>query len=500
MTWRRSYWIGLAILGLSPAAAMPAQLDGLDRDVEAAMKDWQIPGLALAVVKDGQVIHSRAYGYRDVEQKLRVTPQTLFGIGSITKSFTVLALATLAEEGKLDWERPVRDYAPDFRLKDATAATLTTTADLVSHRTGLPRHDGIWFTGFARPEIFERLRHLEPSRDFRTTFQYNNLMYMAAGVVGERVAGGGQSWEDLVRKRLFAPLGMKTANFSVRASEATENWSRNYALEKEEPRLIAPTYAVESICPAGCINSSLEEMTRYLQVHLARGLIPGSEKRLLPSRHFELMRESRIFVPAGAFGSERLGPGGYGMGLGVMTYRGHRLVFHTGTIGGYHALLAFLPEDNAGVMILQNRVARAVPQLLSWTVWDRLLGLQPGGWHARFAEDEKAARAKTEAARQAAEAQRRRDTRLSHPAAEYAGLYRHPAYGEVTVTETAGELALRFGSRVRPLAHFHYDVFTFEDQPLPQRIRFLTNVAGEIDQLAVRLEPAVDEIMFAKTK
>ena len=459
------------------------------------MKEWHVPGLALAVVKDGRVLHSKGYGYRDLEKKLPVTPATLFGIGSITKSFTVLALSTLAEEGKLDWEKPVRDYAPDFRLKDSAAGALATTADLVSHRTGLPRHDNMWFTGFGRAEIFARLRYLEPSRDFRSTFQYNNVMYMAAGMVAERIAGGGRTWEDLVRERLFAPLGMKASNFTVKASEATKDWSRNYALEKDELKLIPPTYAVEAICPAGCINSTLEEMTRYLELHLGRGVVAGSSKPLLAARHFELMREPRIFFPAGGFGSERLGPGGYGMGLAAVAYRGRRMVFHTGSIGGYHSLLAFLPEENLGVMILMNRVARAVPQLLALSIWDRLLGLEPGGWHARFAADEKTARVKADAARQLFETQRKAGTKPSHPAAEYAGVYRHAAYGEVSITEKAGELGFRFGGRTRPLAHYHFDVFSYDEQ---QRLRFIANTAGEIDQVAVRLEPAVDEIVFTK--
>lgn len=487
---------GLIALLLSAGRAA-AQLEGLDRDVEAAMKEWQVPGLALAVVKDGRVMHSKAYGYRDLEKKLPVTPRTLFGIGSITKSFTVLALSTLAEEGKLDWERPVRDYAPDFRLKDAPATALATTADLVSHRTGLPRHDNMWFTGFGRADIFARLRYLEPSRDFRSTFQYNNVMYMAAGMVAERIAGGGRTWEELVRERLFLPLGMRTSNFSVQVSEKTDDWSRNYALDKDELKLIPPTYAVEAICPAGCINSTLEEMTRYLELHLQRGVIAGSGNRLLPARHFELMREPRIFFPAGGFGSERLGPGGYGMGFAAVTYRGHRMVFHTGSIGGYHSLLAFLPEDNLGVMILANRVARAVPQLLALSIWDRLLGLEPGGWHAKFAADEKAAKEKAAAARQSFEAGRKQGTKPSHSAAEYAGIYKHPAYGEVAFTEKAGEISFRFGGQPRTLHHHHYDVFSYDDQ---QRLRFITNTAGEIDQVAVRLEPAVDEIVFTKAR
>ncbi|MCC6539486.1 MAG: beta-lactamase family protein, partial [Bryobacterales bacterium] len=219
-------------------AAPGADLRGLDELVERAMRHWQVPGLAIAVVRDGKVAHSASYGLRDRERKLPVTAKTMFGIGSITKSVTVLALASLADEGKLNWDRPVRDYAPDFRLHDPMASDRATLRDLVSHRTGLPRHDGMWFTGLDRHGIFARLRYLEPSRDFRAAYQYNNVMYMAAGVVGERIAG--RSWETLVRERVLAPVGMAAANFSVADAEKTGDWARNYTLEKDAVKEIPP--------------------------------------------------------------------------------------------------------------------------------------------------------------------------------------------------------------------------------------------------------------------
>ena len=171
--------IACLTVSLVPAAALarqaaraenPAALAGLDEFVAAIQKDWKVPGVAVAVVKDGQVIHAKGYGYRDLEKKLPVTTQTVFAIGSITKSFTVTALGMLADEGKLDWDRPVREYLPEFRLYDAAASERMTPRDLVTHRSGLPRHDALWYnSGFSRREMVERLRYLEPSKDFRST-------------------------------------------------------------------------------------------------------------------------------------------------------------------------------------------------------------------------------------------------------------------------------------------------------------------------------------------
>jgi CubicO group peptidase (beta-lactamase class C family) len=343
-----------------------------------------------------------------------------------------------------------------------------------------------------RSEILARLRHLEPSKPFRSTFQYNNLMYMAAGVLAERLAG--VSWEELVRRRLFEPIGMKSANYSVEDAGKSGDWALSYG---EGGREIPPTRSVESICPAGCINANLEEMTRYLQFHLGRGSI-GGMKVMAPTQ-LERMLVPTAFVPAGGFGPEALGPTAYGLGLDIAQYRGHRLAFHTGTIGGYHALLSFLPGDGIGVVVLQNRVARAVPQLLSFSIYDRLLGLERTGWTKHFAESDAAQKAKTDAEKRAAEGKRKPGTQPSHELSAYAGVFRHAAYGDLHVERKGGALEAAFGGQpARQLTHFHYDVFVSGEQQT--RARFLSNGDGEIDQVAIRLEPAVNDIVFERIK
>ncbi|MCC6537373.1 MAG: DUF3471 domain-containing protein, partial [Bryobacterales bacterium] len=213
------------------------------------------------------------------------------------------------------------------------------------------------------------------------------------------------------------------------------------------------------------------------------------------------MREAQTAVPAGGFGPERLGPGTYGMGLVAMRYRGRLLVFHTGTIGGYHALLAYLPEERAGVTILQNRVARNVPQLLSWWVWDRVLGLEESGWFDKFAADEKAQQEKAAAVRAESDKKRRTGTSPSRQAVEFAGVYTHPAYGEAHVeADSEGKLTLHYGGRARKLTHWHYDVFVAPGGDQPQLWRFIADTDGEVRDVAVRLEPAVAEIVFVRKR
>ena len=202
----------IALVLATTALATAQKLDGFDAFANQELRDWKCDGFAIAVVKDGKVILSKGYGLRDVKKNLPVTEKTLFAIGSSTKSFTVTSMGVLVDQGKLDWDKPVRDYLPDFRLWDQFATERMTPRDLVTHRSGLPRHDLMWYNSpFSREELFSRLRYLEPNKDFRTTFQYQNLMFMTAGYLAGHVAG--TSWEQLVHDVIFEPLGMTSLEF-----------------------------------------------------------------------------------------------------------------------------------------------------------------------------------------------------------------------------------------------------------------------------------------------
>src|SRR6266568_4615280 len=212
----------------APAArATSRALSGLDQFVTAQMTEWHVPGLALGIIQDGRVVLLKGYGFRDVEQKLPVTPRTLMAIGSNSKSFTVVLMGMLADSGKLDWDKPVRDYLPDFQLHDELASEAMTPRDLVTHRSGLPRHDLFWYGGsLGREEMYRRLKYLEPNTSFRGRWQYQNLMFMTAGYLVEKRTG--RSWDDLIRERIFGPLGMSRSNTSVRDLPASDDAALAY--------------------------------------------------------------------------------------------------------------------------------------------------------------------------------------------------------------------------------------------------------------------------------
>ncbi|MEP7293964.1 MAG: serine hydrolase domain-containing protein, partial [Chloroflexota bacterium] len=247
----------------SPAAEL---LEGFDGWIEAEMAKWQIPGVAVAIVYKGEVVLSKGYGWRDVNRQLPVTPETLFAIGSCSKAFTTFDIALLVEEGKLDWDKPVRSYLPTFRLYDPVASEQATPRDITSHKTGLPRHDLVWYgSPHTRDELFDRLQYIQPNTPFRSRYYYQNLMYMTAGILVGRVAG--TSWEQFTQERILDKLGMNDTNFSVTESEKSANASLPYELYEEEVVAI-PFRNLDNAGPAGSINSNLVDMLRWLRLHM----------------------------------------------------------------------------------------------------------------------------------------------------------------------------------------------------------------------------------------
>lgn len=463
----------VCLLFLTAALAAAQSLPGLDDFLETQRKEWKVPGLAVAVVKQDRVVHLGAYGTSDGERRSPVTTATLFGIGSITKSMTVSVLQTLAEEGKLDWDRPVRDFAPDFRLSDPRITEQATVRDLVTHRTGLPRHDAMWArTSATRAELFSRLRYLDFSAGFRQKYQYNNLMYVAAGVVAERVSGA--AWEDLVRRRIFTPLKMNHANTTVGAPG-------DYAVENK--------MNIDSVGPAGSVNADIQEFARYLRMHMNFGELEGA--RILPEKRAREMQTAQMPIHETIY--EDFGEPSYGMGFFLGQYAGRKVVYHTGTISNYHALLAFLPEERVGLVLLMNRVERAFPKMVSAHVFDSLLGRPARDWAARYREL---------AAKQAAE--RKPDTPVAgtNPSREFtafAGTYSHPAYGAIRV---AADRRIEWSGRSNTLEHYHYDVFRAKTEPgavfSGLRMQFRSSADGQVDALCVPLEPAVEPIVFRR--
>jgi dipeptidyl aminopeptidase/acylaminoacyl peptidase/CubicO group peptidase (beta-lactamase class C family) len=490
--------------GQEPAAAAPAdKLASLDAFIEAAMKEWKVPGLAIAVVHDGKVIHSKGYGLRDVERQLPVTPQTIFAIGSISKSFTVTGLATLADEGKLDWDKPVRGYVHDFQLHDKIATEQMTTRDLVTHRSGLPRHDFVWYgnSNLSRKDLFGRLRHLEPNKEFRSTWQYQNLMYMTAGIVAEQLSS--QPWEEFTRRRIIEPLGMEHTNFSVTDSQKTDDFALPYSKIKDDVKRV-PFHNIDAVGPAGSINSNVAAMIKYVQLHLAKGR--HADRQILSTAQADAMQTPQMVMPPNpqAATGEELGDMSYGMGLMISSYRGTKYVEHGGGIDGFVALMSFLPRKRAGVIVLTNLSgSNPVPTVVTRRVYDLLLGLEPVDWAGRIRLQQLQAKVAADAAKKSSATDRKTGTAPSHALADYAGKYEHPAYGTITIELDGSVLRIKAaGGLTSSLDHYHYDIFESAEDPTgrfdQRKIAFHYNKRGDIDRLTVPFEPNVSDIVFTR--
>jgi CubicO group peptidase (beta-lactamase class C family) len=500
----------LAILAQPLQAAMPvspqaqvetqagvdsATLDDIEEYIQGVIQEWKVPGLAIAIVKDGEVVLSKGYGYRDVDERLPVTPQTLFAIGSVSKSFTVTVLGMLVDDGALSWDEPVRSYLPDFRLMDPVASEHMTPRDLVTHRSGLPRHDGMWYgSPFTRRELYERLQYLEPNEEFRAVWQYQNLMFMTAGYLAGQLAG--TTWEQLVKTRIFEPLGMARSNFSVTESQRSDDFAYPYHESDGVVRQI-DFRNLDEIGPAGSINSNVEEMIRYVQFHIDKG--KWNDEPLLSAVNAEAMQTPQMVL--GGEQSEELGHTQYGMGLFVTTYRGQELVHHGGGIDGFISLLSFMPNRKIGMIVLTNLSGNnPTPTIVTRGVYDRLLGLEPVDWVGRTKQQQQEAETAEEKAED--ETSRVDGTQPSHALAEYAGDYRHPGYGVITVGFDGESLTLTFNGVTTPLEHIHYDIFELPEDPLVffsgAEVMFRYNKRGEINELLIPLEPSVGDIVFTR--
>jgi CubicO group peptidase (beta-lactamase class C family) len=484
------------LLADEPSVAAKEPLAGFDSFVNQALPAWEVPGLAIAVVKNGKVVLAQGYGFRDVDKKLPVTPKTLFAIGSCTKAFTTFLMGTLVDQGKLDWDKPVRTYIPKFRLHDRVASELITPRDLVTHRSGLPRHDLVWYNaGLTRKQIVDRLPYLEPSETFRSKFQYNNLMYLTAGYLVERLTG--QSWEDAVRTRIFAPLGMTDSNFSVKDSQKAPDFATPYD-ERDDKVVAIPFRDISTIGPAGSINSNVEDMARWLIVQTHKGKI--DEKQVLSEAVLADIHTPHMTTGVPQERKEIM-PAGYALGWGVDDYRGHERVHHGGAIDGFVASTTLFPRDDLGIVVLANMGGTGLPEIVTRHLADRLLSQSPIDWNGEALGKKAKNKTAAKEAKTKKDTVRRHGTSPSHTLDEYAGRYEHAGYGIVKIELRDGKLNFAYNNIEAPLEHWHFEVWNalknpkdpaFEDQ----KVQFLTNVKGYVDGLAVSFEPSLKAIVF----
>jgi len=417
--------IGLPLFGRMALAAERGHLDDFPALARRIMARDQIPGLAVGVVERGHLVFAGGFGSRDLDKQLPVTPDTLFPLGSCSKAFTATAIALLADEGRIELDAPVRTYLRDFSLQDPVASATLTTRDILTHRSGLPRHDLFWYQApFSRDELYGRLRFLEPGGPPGTRWAYNSLMFVVAGRIVEKVSG--ETWESFVEGRILSPLDMRRTVLSVEAMEADPDHASPYALRDGSVRKIPMLEHSSAIAPAGGVQTTVRDLARWLTFHAT------SSPELLGEGMWRELHRPRAEMPAPA--EPEVQHPHYALGWIHESYRGHPLVVHSGAIDGFTVHLGFLPETGQGLILLMNRdLASAALMALAYSAYDRLLGLEPLDWEARLEEVPTPLQAVP-------------DVALDFPIETVAGSYEHPAYGVLTVRARGDELAMEFRS------------------------------------------------------
>jgi CubicO group peptidase (beta-lactamase class C family) len=474
-------------------AALIPELDALAAE---AMAEWKVPAVTLAVVQNGETVLLKAWGQRDVEAALPATPETQFLICSITKTFTATALALLVDEGRLDWTKPVRDSIPEFALRDSVATERVTVRDLLSHHSGLPRHDWIWIPGdLSRSEMLTALRHLEPARDIRTEFQYNNLAYNAAGLVAERISG--QSFEEFIRSRLTDKLRIPVG-FSAEEHAAANDAAVPYLVERGDERARCKFFPITTTA-AGAIVTSVAAIANWMKFLLAEGEFEG--QRLLSPQLIREMQSPRVFGGAPEF--EEFGHSHYGLGFNHTSYRGERVVGHSGGWLGWHTLMRLVPERKLGIAVFTNTGGNMVTSILINRIHDHLAGKEPVPWLDRLRDMRRKAVAQQKSDDAARPTARKPDTKASHDLADFCGAYEHPAYGRMVIMQNGDSLHWTWRGMKAALAHRHYDSFQLpyiagELNPDDVVISFATDRDGNIASLSAQFEPLVADIVFMR--
>lgn len=495
----------------TPAAAATALPLDFDAYVARVLRTFDVPGAAVAVVKDGRVLLARGYGVRALGRPEPVDAGTRFGIASNTKAFTATALAQLVEQGMVAWDAPVVRYLPDFALYDPWVTRELTVRDLLVHRSGLGLGAGdlLWWPAstYGRAEIARRLRYIKPATSFRSAYAYDNVLYLVAAQIIERVTG--RSWEDVIRERILLPAGMTAS--TVRHSDAARggNVATPHAEVGGRVRAVAPMTS-DNTNPAGGINSTAADMARWMLVQLDSGRLTdsaGRARRLFtPASARELWTTVTPLPPNGpapaGYGHLRSPVRGYALGFFTSVYRGQYQLQHSGGLPGYTSLVTMLPDARLGVTVLTNAESAEAWRAITLRAVDALLGASAPDYLALFTRLRDQDRAATAATLASARSARDTASRPSLPLARYAGRYEDAWYGDVTVALEQGRLVLRFSHTpqlVGDLEPWQHDTFVarWRDRELraDAYVTFALTPDGRIDQ--VKLAPASPEVDFS---
>jgi CubicO group peptidase (beta-lactamase class C family) len=451
--------------GQTPAASAPPA--DLDAYVASSMKTFEVPGMAVAIVKDGKILMTKGYGVRKLGESTPVDEFTMFAIGSNTKAFTTAALATLVDEGRISWDDPVYQRLPGFVMYDPYVSHEMTIRDLLTHRSGMGLGEGdllFWpRSTYTRDDIIHKLRYMKPASSFRSRYAYDNLLYMTAGQIIPAVVG--TSWDDYIRQRIFAPLAMKHSTVSSKDFKPGDDYSSPHS-RVEGKLAVIPLEDLDNVGPAGSINSCAADMAKWVQLQLNHGKFSDRDGHLFTEERSQDLWSPQTILPTGnppaPLAGLKTNFADYALGWGLRDYHGRKLVGHTGGVGGFVSRVMLVPEENLGVVVLTNAEETGAFDSILYHVLDSYFRLPATDWITAFKAVKDAEEKDAAEVMKKAEAGRASDSKPSLPLEKYAGLYQDDWYGPITIKFENGGLVISFDhtpTMVGDLQHWQYDTF-----------------------------------------
>ena len=483
------------------------RLKDIEKDLNAILDVTQAPGFAVAITEGDKIIYAKGFGYSDYENKIPADENTLFAIGSSSKAFTSAVLGQLRNEEKLSFDDSPIKYISELRFYNEEMNNNIIIKDLMCHRTGLPRHDFSWyiFPTQNKDSLLLRVQHHEPFTGVRQQWHYNNYMFLAQGVITERITG--KTWEENLEDRFFEPLNMKRTGAHINDLKESENTAFGYQLENDSIISKMDYYDISGMSPAGSINSSVQDMSNWMIAWLNDGIY--NDQEVLPPSYINEALSSQMIVGSGYPDDEfpDMHLSNYGYGWFISSYRGHYRAQHGGNIDGFSANVALFPSDSLGIVVLTNQNASSAPNLVRNTIADRMLKTGQTDWAKRFKDRQEKNKADQAEADSNSSQSNTANTKPSHILHDYTGTYTNPGYGEFEITTKNDSLFAQLPLKNLYLSHYHYDVF----EPIEikedgvdttgaggLKINFASNDAGDISHASMKLEAMVDPIKFTR--
>ncbi|MGS2726903.1 serine hydrolase [Psychroserpens sp. BH13MA-6] len=489
--------------------AQDKRLKGIEKELNKVLEYTNSPGFAVAVVEGNNVVYAKGFGYRDYENKVPVDANTLFAIGSTSKAFTSAILGILRDKDELSFDDNPRKFIPELEFYNDDMNDHLIIKDLMRHSSGLPRHDGSWyfFPSHDKDSLIQRLKYHEPFTGIRQQWYYNNFGFLIQGVIAEKITG--KSWEETINDYFFEPLNMNRSNTSIAEMKSSSNAAFGYQLKENDVISKMDYYDIAGMSPAGSINSSVNDMSKWLITWINDGKY--NEQDIIPENYINEAMSSQMIVGGNIPDDEfpDIHFANYGYGWMLQSYKGHYRVEHGGNIDGFSANVAFFPSDKVGIVVLANQNGSAVPSLVRNIMADRMIGAEKTDWAERYKERLDKGKKEQEEAKKESSSSKVKNTKPSHINLDYTGSYNNDGYGTFDIYVENDSLFSKINNDKVYLHHFHYDVFELVDVVENKvdttqygnaiKVNFSTNDAGDISDAKIKIEPTLEAITFKRT-